>query len=711
MKSRFLIFSSVILFLMAACNQEQKCNIQYPKAKKTDTVDVYFGHKVPDPYRWLEDDNSKETEEWVKAENKITQEYLSKIPFREELKERLTKIWNYPKYGVPFKRGGHYFFFKNDGIQNQSVLYIQKTLDSEPEVLLDPNKLSKDGTVALAGLGVSKDGKYLAYSTASGGSDWNEIYVMQIKDRKMLDDHIRWVKFSGISWKGDGFFYSAYDEPKEGDELSGQNRFHKVFYHKLGTSQKEDKLIFQDKEHPLRNFNAYLTKDKAFVMISESESTSGNALYAARARDVDHLDFKKIADGFDYDYYVIDHIGDELLVQTNDNAPKGRLMLVDFKNPDPEKWKTLIEEKDDVLEGAQIVGGRLFTQYLKDASSRAYFYDLEGHYQNELVLPAIGTLMGFNGDKEDNIAFYGFTSFTFPSTIYRYDIEKGESTLFKASELDFNPEDYETEQVFYESKDGTMIPMFIVYKKGFVKNGKNPTLLYGYGGFNISLTPSFSISRVVFLEQGGVYAMANLRGGGEYGEEWHEAGTKMNKQNVFDDFIYAAKWLINNKYTSSDKLAIMGGSNGGLLVGACMTQQPGLFKVAIPIVGVMDMLRYQNFTIGWAWASDYGTSADSEEMFKYLYSYSPLHNIKKGVNYPATLAITADHDDRVVPAHTFKFMATLQEKDGGKNPILVRIETRAGHGAGKPTAKQIEEATDIYSFIMYNLGMKPHFEK
>lgn len=711
MKSRFLIFSSVILFLMAACNQEQKCNIQYPKAKKTDTVDVYFGHKVPDPYRWLEDDNSKETEEWVKAENKITQEYLSKIPFREELKERLTKIWNYPKYGVPFKRGGHYFFFKNDGIQNQSVLYIQKTLDSEPEVLLDPNKLSKDGTVALAGLGVSKDGKYLAYSTASGGSDWNEIYVMQIKDRKMLDDHIRWVKFSGISWKGDGFFYSAYDEPKEGDELSGQNRFHKVFYHKLGTSQKEDKLIFQDKEHPLRNFNAYLTKDKAFVMISESESTSGNALYAARARDVDHLDFKKIADGFDYDYYVIDHIGDELLVQTNDNAPKGRLMLVDFKNPDPEKWKTLIEEKDDVLEGAQIVGGRLFTQYLKDASSRAYFYDLEGHYQNELVLPAIGTLMGFNGDKEDNIAFYGFTSFTFPSTIYRYDIEKGESTLFKASEVDFNPEDYETEQVFYESKDGTMIPMFIVYKKGFVKNGKNPTLLYGYGGFNISLTPSFSISRVVFLEQGGVYAMANLRGGGEYGEEWHEAGTKMNKQNVFDDFIYAAKWLINNKYTSSDKLAIMGGSNGGLLVGACMTQQPGLFKVAIPIVGVMDMLRYQNFTIGWAWASDYGTSADSEEMFKYLYSYSPLHNIKKGVNYPATLAITADHDDRVVPAHTFKFMATLQEKDGGKNPILVRIETRAGHGAGKPTAKQIEEATDIYSFIMYNLGMKPHFEK
>lgn len=697
---------------MEACTQQQKCDIQYPKAKKADTVDVYFGHKVPDPYRWLEDDNSKETEEWVKAENKITQEYLAKIPFREPLRERLTKIWNYPKYGVPFKRGGKYFFFKNDGIQNQSVLYIQDTPEAEPEVLLDPNKLSEDGTVALAGLGVSKDGKYLAYSTASGGSDWNEIQVMQIADRKMLVDHIRWVKFSGISWKGDGFFYSAYDEPKEGDELSGQNRFHKVFYHRLGTNQKDDKLIFQDKEHPLRNFYAYLTKDKAFVMVSESESTSGNALYAAKADDVGRLKFKKIAEGFDYDYRVIDHIGDNLLIQTNDKAPKGRLILVDFNNPDPaNRETTLIEEKEDVLEDAQIVGGRLFTQYLKDASSRAYFYDLEGHYQNELVLPAIGTLTGFNGTKEDNMAFYGFTSFTFPPTVYRYDIEAGKSSLFKSSEVDFNPEDYETEQVFYESKNGTRVPMFIVYKKGMKKDGKNPTLLYGYGGFNVSLTPSFSISRVVFLEQGGVYAMANLRGGGEYGEEWHEAGTKMNKQNVFDDFIYAAKWLISNNYTSSDKLAIIGGSNGGLLVGACMTQQPGLFKVAIPIVGVMDMLRYQKFTIGWAWASDYGTSADSEEMFKYLYSYSPLHNIKKGVNYPATLAITADHDDRVVPAHTFKFMATLQEKNGGKNPVLVRIETRAGHGAGKPTAKRIEESTDIYSFIMYNLGMKPVFEK
>ncbi len=694
---------------MAGCTQEKRCNIEYPKAKKVDSVDVYFGHKVPDPYRWLEDDNSKETEEWVKAENKITEAYLSKIPFREKLKARLTKIWNYPKYGVPFKRGGKYFFFKNDGIQNQSVLYIQQDLNTVPEVLLDPNKLSKDGTVALAGIGVSKDGKYLAYSTASGGSDWNEIFVMNIQDRKTLEDHIQWVKFSGISWKGNGFFYSAYDEPKEGDELSGQNRFHKIFYHKPGTNQKQDKLIFQDRKHPLRNFYAYLTEDKDFVIVSESESTSGNALYAARSDDVNNLKFKKLANGFDYDYSVVGHIGDQLLVQTNDHAPKGKLILVDFIHPGPQNRISLIEEKDDVLESAQIVGGRLFTKYLKDAGSRAYFYDLQGHYQNELKLPAIGTLTGFNGKENENTAFYGFTSFTFPSSVYRYDIGTGKSILYKTSEVDFNPEDYETEQVFYESKDGTRIPMFIVHKKDLVKNGDNPTLLYGYGGFNISLTPSFSISRVAFLEQGGIYAMANLRGGGEYGEKWHEAGTKMNKQNVFDDFIYAAKWLINNQYTSSDKLAIIGGSNGGLLVGACMTQQPDLFKVAIPIVGVMDMLRYQNFTIGWAWASDYGTSADSEKMFKYLYGYSPLHNIKKGVDYPATLAITADHDDRVVPAHTFKFMATLQEDNGGENPVLVRIETRAGHGAGKPTAKQIEESSDIYSFIMYNLGMKPNF--
>lgn len=695
---------------MTNCTQEKPAKYDYPKANKVDTVDVYFGHEVPDPYRWLEDDNSVETAEWVDAENKITNDYLAQIPFRDQLKDRLTEIWNYPKYGVPFKRGGRYFFFKNDGIQNQSVLYMQASLDDTPEVLLDPNKLSDDGTVALANMSVSKNGKYLAYSTASGGSDWNEIFVMEIESRKMLADHIEWVKFSGISWKGDGFFYSAYDEPIEGDELSAQNRFQKLFYHAIGDNQKDDKLIFEDKEHALRGFGGYLTEDKKYLMINIWEGTSGNGLYAAKLKNLDKIDFVKIADGFDYEYSIVDHIGNRLLMKTNEDAPKSKLVLVDLKNPAKENWQPFIDEKEEVLQGVSIVGNHVFTEYLKDASSVAYFFDLKGNFVREMELPTVGTLSGFSGKPNENTAFYGFTSFTFPSTIFKYNIETGVSELYKASEVDFAPENYEVEQVFYKSKDGTSIPMFIVHKKGIEMDGNNPTVLYGYGGFNISLSPYFSISRAGFIEQGGIYVVANLRGGGEYGEAWHEAGIKLQKQNVFDDFIYAAKWLIKNKYTSSDKLAIMGGSNGGLLVGACMTQEPDLFKVAIPQVGVLDMLRYQNFTIGYAWADDYGTSADSDEMFKYLYGYSPLHNIAKGVNYPATLAITADHDDRVVPAHTFKFMAELQENDGGKNPVLVRIETKAGHGAGKPTSKQIDEAADVYSFIMYNLGMKPVFK-
>jgi len=709
MKSKHSIYLLAIVLLMTNCEQPKKAKYTYPEARKVDTVDVYFGTEVPDPYRWLEDDNSEETAAWVAAQNVITNEYLSQIPFRDELKERLTEIWNYPKYGVPFKRGGKYFFFKNDGVQNQSVLYIQSTLDAEPEVLLDPNKLSDDGTVALANISVSKDGKYLAYSTASGGSDWNEIFVMEIDSREMLDDYIEWVKFSGISWKGNGFFYSAYDEPKEGDELSGQNKYQKLWYHKLGDDQADDKLIFEDKENPLRGFGGYLTDDKQYLMINVWEGTSGNGLYAAKLNNIDKIDFVKIADGFDYDYSIVDNIGDKLLMKTNQGAPKSKLVLVDLKNPSSDNWQPFIDEKEEVLQGVSIVGGQVFTEYIKDASSVAYFYDLKGNFIHELKMPTVGTLAGFNGYPEDDIAFYGFTSFTFPSSVYKYSVKTEESELYKASEVDFDPSLYEVEQVFYTSKDGTSVPMFIVRKKDIKMDGSNPTILYGYGGFNISLTPYFSISRSAFIEQGGVYVVANLRGGGEYGEAWHEAGIKMRKQNVFDDFIYAAKWLIKNKYTSSEKLAIMGGSNGGLLVGACMTQEPDLFKVAIPQVGVMDMLRYQNFTIGYAWADDYGTSADSEEMFGYLFNYSPLHNIREGINYPATLAITADHDDRVVPAHTFKFMAELQANDGGENPVLVRIETRAGHGAGKPTAKQIEEATDVYSFIMYNLGMKPTF--
>ncbi len=709
MKSHALFLFVTSLFIISGCMQNQKSKIHYPTAKKTDTVDVYFGHQVADPYRWLEDDNSPETEAWVEAENKITFDYLSKIPFRNKLEEHLKEIWNYPKYRVPFKKGNRYFLFKNDGIQNQDVLYMMNDLESEPELLLDPNTLSEDGTIALADVSVSKDGKYLAYSISSGGSDWNEIYVMEIDTRRLLNDHIEWVKFSGISWKGNGFFYSAYDEPDEEDVLSGQNRFHKVYYHRLDTPQAEDLLVFNNPEKPLRNYHGYATEDEQFIIIVETESTSGNALYAAKAGNIGKMKFKKLADGFDYDYMVIGHMGDELIVQTNDHAPKGKVIKIDMANPAPEYWLDLIPEKEDVLEMSGIIGGKIYTQYLKNASNRAYFYTLEGDFDRELELPGIGTITEINGEKNDHVAFYGFSSFTVPSNIYTYNVEEGTSELYKKSELDFNGDDYETHQVFFESKDGTQVPMFLVHKKGLKRDGNNPVLMYGYGGFNISLTPGFRISRMAFLEQGGMFVMVNLRGGGEYGEAWHKAGMKMNKQNVFDDFIYAAKYLIKEKYTSSEKLAIIGGSNGGLLVGACMTQKPELFRVAVPIVGVMDMLRYHRFTIGWAWASDYGRSDESEEMFQYLLSYSPLHNIKQGVDYPATLAITADHDDRVVPAHTFKFMATLQEKNSGKNPVLIRIETRAGHGAGKPTSKQIEEAADIYSFIMFNLGMNPEF--
>lgn len=706
----YILFIVIIgyLFMAQQCKSPEK-KIQYPQAKKVDTVDNYFGAKVSDPYRWLEDDNSEETAKWVEAENKITNSYLQKIPFRDGLENRLTEIWNYPKYGVPFNKENNYFFFKNDGVQNQSVLYIQDGINGEPKVLLDPNKLSEDGTVALSSMGISKDGRYLGYGISRGGSDWSEIYVMEIDTRKNLKDHIEWVKFSGISWKDDGFFYSSYGEPEEGDELSGQNRFHKVYYHKLGDPQSNDKLIYGDDNNPLRNFYAYLTEDEKYLILTATESTSGNALYAAKLNGLENIKFHELASGFDNDYSVVDNIGEQLLMITNYDAPNQRLVSTKYDNNDPSKWIQIVAEKEGVLQGVSMVSDLLLVRYIKDASSKAYFHKHDGTFVREFKLPGIGTLSGFNGEKGNSTAFYGFTSFTFPSSVYKYDITNDISELMHTSDVDFNSEEYVTEQIFYDSKDSTKVPMFLVHKKGIKLDGNNPVLLYGYGGFNISLTPSFSISRLPFLEQGGIFVMANLRGGGEYGEKWHKAGTLMQKQNVFDDFIHAAKYLINKKYTSPDKLAIIGGSNGGLLVGACMVQEPDLFKVAIPIVGVLDMLRYHNFTIGWAWATDYGRSDDDEDMFNYLYNYSPLHNIKKGVNYPATMAITADHDDRVVPAHTFKFMATLQEMDGGKNPVLVRIETDAGHGAGKPTDKQISEATDMYSFIMYNLNMKPTY--
>lgn len=703
MKKILFLLSLSGLIMTNSCKQTQR--IEYPETRKSDHVDVYFGLEVPDPYRWLEDDNSAETAEWVKAQNEVTFAYLENIPFRDQIRDRLTKIWDYPRYSSPFRAGKYYFYFRNDGMQNQSVLYIQEGLEGEPKVFLDPNTFSEDGTVALSSLSISNDDRYLAYGIARAGSDWNEVRVIEIETGIELDDLIQWIKFSGISWRGNGFYYSRYDEPGPGEALSGKNEFHKVYYHELGTPQSKDKLVYMNPDHPLRNYGVSVTEDERFLMLYESETTSGNALYV---KDLSKpgADFIKITEGFEYDYSVLDNIGDQLLVLTNHDAPRRQLVLINPAKPDPENWTVVIPEKENVLRGASLVGGRIAIQYMQDATSRAYLYDYAGNLIDEVNLPGIGTISGFSGKKEDNIAFYSFTSFTFPSTIYRFDVEKNESVVYRASEIDFDTGDYETKQVFYTSKDGTIVPMFITHKKGLRMNGNNPTLLYGYGGFNASLTPSFSVSRLILLENGGVYAVANIRGGGEYGKEWHEAGKKLNRQNVFDDFIAAAEYLVENKYTSPSKLAIQGGSNGGLLVGACMIQRPDLFKVALPAVGVMDMLRFHKFTIGWAWVGDYGSS-DNEEEFHYLLGYSPLHTLQDGVEYPATLITTADHDDRVVPAHSFKFAARLQEAHDGDNPVLIRIETSAGHGAGKPTSKIIDEQTDIWAFVFKNLGVKP----
>jgi prolyl oligopeptidase len=700
-----MIITGLSILLTYGFIKSSTIKVEYPKTKKVEQVDDYFGTKVSDPYRWLENDTAAETAEWVKAQNKVTFGYLEQIPFRDKIKQRLTKIWNFPKFGVPFREGNFYFFFKNDGMQNQSVLYIQDGLEGEPKVFLDPNTFSKDGTIALSDVRASKDAKYMAYTTSVGGSDWNEISIVEIPSGKKLVDQIKWVKFSGIAWEKDGFYYSRYDEPKKGGELSGKNEFHKVYYHKIGTLQSKDSLIYENPKYPLRNYSVSTTEDERFLFLYESEGTSGNSIYL-KELSKSKSSFVLVAKGFDYDYNAIDNDGDKILILTNNKAPKNRLIVVPPPYTDTTKWQNIIPEQIDVLQSVTLIGGKIVAQYMKDASSRAYLFDMKGNKTSEIVLPGIGTLGGLNGKKNDLIAFYAYTSFTFPTTIFKYDFKTCKSEIFKKPDIDFNANEYETKQVFYSSVDGSNIPMFIVHKKGIKLDGTNPTMLYGYGGFNVSLTPSFSLSRLIFLENGGVYAVANLRGGGEYGEEWHKAGIKLYKQNVFDDFIAAAEYLISEKYTSSSKLAISGGSNGGLLVGACMTQRPELFKVALPAVGVMDMLRFHKFTIGWAWVSDYGSSEDPN-MFKYLYGYSPLHNIKEGVSYPATMVTTADHDDRVVPAHSFKFIATLQEKHKGDNPVLIRIETMAGHGAGKPTAKQIDESTDFWAFVLYNLCVTP----
>lgn len=690
--------------MMTLCACDKKGKIVYPETAKSDITDTYFGVEVADPYRWLENDTSAETAAWVKAQNEVTFNYLSQLPAREMLKGRLTQLANYEKYGSPFKKHGKYYFFKNDGLQNQSVLYVQKTLDSEPEVLLDPNKLSEDGTVALGGIYFSNNGKYMAYTISRSGSDWQEIYIMDLTTGKLLEDHIQWAKFTGASWQGDGFYYSAYDAPVAGKEYSNVNENHKIYYHKFGDPQAEDRLVYQNPQHPQRFYTAGVSENEKVLFIYESGAGQGNALYMQDLTKK-NAPVVKIADDMDYSYEPLDVLDDRILFVTNYGAPKYKITEAKLSAPALENWKDLIPESDAVLSTADLIGGELVVTYEKDASHHAYVYDMAGKRLHEVKLPALGSV-SFSGDKEDSEAFYTFTSFTFPSSIYRYDIVNNTFELYRAPEVKFNPEDYTTEQVFFASKDGTKIPMFLTYRKGLKKDGKNPVLLYGYGGFNISLNPGFSTMRLPFMENGGIYAQVNLRGGGEYGQEWHNAGTKMRKQNVFDDFISAAEYLVKEQYSNPQKIAIMGGSNGGLLVGACLNQRPDLFKVAIPQVGVMDMLRYHKFTIGWNWASDYGTSEDSKEMFEYLKAYSPLHTLKPGTAYPATLITTADHDDRVVPAHSFKYSAALQAANDGTNPTLIRIESKAGHGAGKPMSKVIDEYADIYAFIMYHLGMK-----
>ena len=673
----------------------------YPDTKKTETTDNYFGTQVIDPYRWLEDDMAEDTKAWVVEENEVTENYLSQIPYRNAIKDRLENLWNYEKYSAPFKEGDYTYFYKNDGLQNQYVLYRQKD-EGDIEVFLDPNKFSTDGTTSLAGISFSKDGSLAAYQISEGGSDWRKVIVLNTLENKIIGDTLVDLKFTGLAWKGNqGFYYSSYDKPREGSTLSGLTQYHKLYFHKLGTPQSEDELIFGGDITKRRYIDASLTEDQRFLVITAANTTSGNELYI---KDLSKANSPiiNIINNFDQEYSILDNQGNSLLIYTNLDAPNYRVVRANINELGSDKWKDLIPETENVL-NVSIGGGKIFANYLKDATSLVQQYDYSGKLERSIDLPDVGTASGFSAKENETELYYSFTSYIYPPTIYKYTINSGESSEYKKAGVDFDPSLYESKQVFYQSKDGTKIPMIITYKKGIQLDGNNPTLLYGYGGFNISLSPSFSTSNIILLEQGGVYAVANLRGGGEYGEKWHIAGTKMQKQNVFDDFIAAAEYLIQSKYTSSEKLAISGGSNGGLLVGAAMTQRPELFKVALPAVGVLDMLRYNKFTAGAGWSFDYGTAEDSKEMFEYLIKYSPYHAIKEGVSYPATLITTADHDDRVVPAHSFKFAARLQEYHQGNNPVLIRIETNAGHGAGKPTDKIIEEAADKWAFMFQNM--------
>lgn len=707
MKKTMLMLLSFSLLVAAVACAKKEARLGYPQTKKVDQVDDYFGTKVPDPFRWLEDDNAADVKAWVEAENKVTFGYLDRIPFRPKIKARLTEIYNYPRYSSPFRVGENYFFYKNDGLQNQSVLYIQKGLDGTPEVFLDPNALSPDGTIRVGVAGVSGDDRYLAVSRGEAGSDWSELRVMEIATKAELPDRIQWVKFSGAAWLGGGFFYSGYDKPAPGEELKAKNEFQKVFFHKLGEAQEKDALVWEDKAHPLRYVGAGATEDEKYLFLTVSEGTHGNELYF---KDLTRkgADFQLIAPGFEFNTSPLDVVDGRVLAHTNLGAPNYRVVLIDPAAPAPESWATVVPEKPEVLSGTETSAGSLFCFYLKDANTKIYQHKLDGTLVREIGLPALGSAGGLGGKRAEKTLFYTFTSFTYPPSIYKFDPATGVSEVFRKSEVKFDPSAYETEQVFFPSRDGTKIPMFLVHKKGLLKNGKNPTFLYAYGGFNISMTPGFNAANIVLLENGGVYALANLRGGGEYGEAWHKAGMLEKKQNVFDDFIAAAEYLVKEKYTSRNRLAVSGGSNGGLLIGAVMAQRPDLCGVAFPAVGVMDMLRYHKFTVGWGWAVEYGSS-DKEKDFPYLYAYSPLHNLKAGVCYPATMVTTADHDDRVVPAHSFKFAATLQEKQACAKPVVIRIETRSGHGSSNVT-KAIDVLSDQWSFMFQNMGIKPIYQ-
>jgi prolyl oligopeptidase len=703
-KTLVILLAMFPIFATAQKNSaSQQKAMTYPETKKVNIQDTYFGTVVPDPFRWLEDDRSAETKQWVDAQNKVTDNYLSQIPYRNAIKTRITKLVNYEKYSQPVKEGDYTYFYKNSGLQNQSVLYRQKDGEAA-EVFLDPNTFSKDATTSLAGTHFSKDGSLLAFRLSKGGSDWTDAVVMNTADKSIVGDTLKAIKFSGIAWKGNqGFYYSTYDQPTEGSQLSGLTQYHKLYYHQLGTPQQDDVLIFGGEKTPRRYIGASLTEDERYLVITAANSTSGNELYI-KDLSLPNSAIIPVVNNMEKDHEVIDNVGTKLYIYTILNAPNGRVVTVDAAKPGPENWKDLIKETKNVL-SPSTGGGKIFANYLKDAVSVVLQYNRKGELEHEIKLPGLGTAIGFSSKDQEKDVFYLFTSYVYPTTIFKYNVITGKSEVYKKPGVDFDPSKYESRQVFYTSKDGTKVPMIITHKKGLTLTGKNPTLLYGYGGFKVSLTPAFSTSVVALLEQGAVYAVPNLRGGGEYGAEWHVAGTKLKKQNVFDDFIAAAEYLVANKYTCSDYLAIMGGSNGGLLVGAAMTQRPELFKVAFPAVGVLDMLRYHKFTSGAGWSFDYGTSADSKEMFAYLYKYSPLHALKPGIKYPATLINTADHDDRVVPAHSFKFAARLQECQKGNAPVLISIMTNAGHGAGKPTDKAIEEVADKWSFLFYNMGL------